>query len=195
LITASFQNGVYPDASYAGTEDTRVRNGASANSNYGTTATLQLGYDGTDVKRGMFKFDTSSIPPGAVITNAYLTLYCTYIVDAGLTLTAHKAITSSWVETEATWNIYSTGNSWAAAGGDFEASAASDSVAITATSAYYTWKLNASLVQGWLDTPAQNYGIFLTSGNEAMMTGATFSSSENTTFAYRPRLTVYYTAP
>jgi hypothetical protein len=102
--------------------------------------------------------------------------------------------TTGWVETQATWNVYSTGNLWTAAGGDFNAAAISDSVNINAVG-YHTFRINASVVQKWIDDETSNKGIMMKITDESVIGDLLIAVSENTTGSFRPRLTVYYTAP
>ena len=71
------------------------------------------------VTRGLIQFDLSSIPAGSTIDSA--TLYLT-LREAGSfrasnnrTMRAYRLL-QNWVEAQATWNIYSTGNNWGTAG-------------------------------------------------------------------------------
>lgn len=77
----------------------------------------RLGPD--DFRRALLKFDVSSIPAGAIIGAATLTLFGDYsAVGADYdprTFYCYRC-TRAWVEGQATWIIYSTGNDWATAG-------------------------------------------------------------------------------
>jgi len=72
--------------------------------------------------RPLLRFDFSAL--GAEeITNATLSLidYTRNGDPAGRTYDACEVTQSGWVATQATWNVYSTGNAWSTAGGDFTA--------------------------------------------------------------------------
>lgn len=71
--------------------------------------------------RYVLTFDLSSLPVGATVTAASLKLYAEGGVGPiNITFRVHK-ITQAWIESEVTWNSYSTGNLWTAPGGDFGA--------------------------------------------------------------------------
>jgi len=67
---------------------------------------------GSDGRTICLKFDLSSVPSGATITEALLTLesfQANYLGAVAIRVALSKI---AFVELEATWNIYSTGNSW-----------------------------------------------------------------------------------
>ena len=110
-----------------GSGDSTIRKFYAGN-NYGSYENLYVGIPSTafmnEVNRICLSFDFSSLPGGAEIYSAYLNLYA-YDSDAALVgdvLNAYRLTQTAWVESEVTWNIYSTGNSWATAGGDYTGS-------------------------------------------------------------------------
>ena len=98
--------------------DTFLYSGA-ATTNYGTNPEIfvgELNSAADDYRCGLIKFDLSSIPASAHIMSATLSLwtsgdYC----DTAHTLQLYRSL-RAWVESQATWNIYSTGNNWGTAG-------------------------------------------------------------------------------
>lgn len=69
--------------------------------------------------RLLLKFDISSIPAGAVITSATLSLWYGTLFGSNATGTIEVyRVKRAWVENQATWNIWSTGNNWSTAGCD-----------------------------------------------------------------------------
>jgi hypothetical protein len=103
-------------------------NSESPTTNYGSlTYIQQYDRDGRNT-RPVLSFDLSSIPAGAVIQTAKLSLYYYYyfsgagageINPTGKTIWLNKLTRNDWHETQSTWNIYKTGNNWTSAGGDF----------------------------------------------------------------------------
>jgi endonuclease/exonuclease/phosphatase family metal-dependent hydrolase len=97
-----------------------LRGGTYANTNFSTTMeTRASSTDLTYERRVMLKFDTqNTIPLGQSVSSAILTVTVKQ-ADAGLTrhLAAYQ-VTSSWAETETTWKVRRTSESWLTAGGD-----------------------------------------------------------------------------
>ena len=87
--------------------------------NAGSTAAFWVGESSVwaQIYRGLIKFDLSSLPAGAEITSCVLSLYC--YADQSTNARTYRVYRQkrAWVEGQATWNIYSTGNSWQTAGG------------------------------------------------------------------------------
>ena len=132
-------------------EDTRLIE-AAATTNYGSEEKLSVSsYTGSG-HRTVMRFDISAIPGGSSISDAQLYLYfhAKYNTDA-MEITSHACSQDAWVEMEATWNIYSTGNNWGTAGGDF-AEAYSDLETLTNSYDWYSWDvtsiISADLVSG-----------------------------------------------
>jgi hypothetical protein len=98
--------------------DTRILS-SSPTSNYGPQTLLAVGEpnDASGIYRTLIEFDLTSIPSSPSISAGTLSLY--QITDRSSnarTFRVYRQI-RAWVESEATWNIYSTGNSWSSAGG------------------------------------------------------------------------------
>jgi endonuclease/exonuclease/phosphatase family metal-dependent hydrolase len=96
-----------------------LRAGAYANTNYPTVLTTRAADTANNHRRGLLKFDTqNTIPAGSVVTSALLTV----TVKSG-GATAARAIgvyqvTTSWAETETTWNRRRTSAEWMTDGAD-----------------------------------------------------------------------------
>lgn len=92
---------------------------SSPTTNYLNTSSGSAGYlhgNETRVSRPLLRFDFSAIPAGATISAAKLYLRVVRIANnLGGTL-AYVNILRDFVADEATWNEYSTGNSWTAGG-------------------------------------------------------------------------------
>lgn len=63
----------------------------------------------------LFRPDLSGIPGGSTITDAFWTINVVSGAAGALDL-APKKILRAWIETEATWNAWSSGNNWTTAG-------------------------------------------------------------------------------
>lgn len=88
----------------------------SPTTNYNTDATLAIGDVGAVLNRTLIKFDLSTIPAYASIISATLSLWTQSDNSANARDVKVYRILRNWVEAQATWNIYSTGNSWGTVG-------------------------------------------------------------------------------
>lgn len=170
----------------------------SATTNYGTNVTLFVGDTGGARYRTLIKFaglSDGTIPPGAVISAATLSLYC-YGKNSGATRNLRVYRTKrAWVETQATWNIYSTGNIWATAGGfgadDCEQTdiGLREFVAAETLNEYKNWTLAPSAVQEMYSGVFTDNGFFIKADTESN-DRYSFYSSDNA--ANKPKLTITY---
>jgi len=170
--------------------------------NYGSEATLEIGnIDGVggQYARSLIKFDLSAIDDLDTVTSATLTLTLAY---AGSSFASNNRafgvyrVKRAWVENQATWNVYSTGNNWGTGGcenttTDREADPIGTSATWTTadgvgtsrdTSLSGASKAALDLGNGWLLQMATENGDYYL-----------FASSDHGTAAYRPKLVVVYT--
>lgn len=188
-------------------------------SNFGKQNALPLGTikNGAQPGRLLLRFDLSSVPTNAVVTN--VTLRITVVKQASTspkaeTVEAHRLL-KAWGEGvkngqlgatatvgEATWLDRLKGQAaWGVAGGqggtDFVL-AASTSTTLNGL-ASYTFNSTATAaadVQSWLQDPASNFGWMLLSANESVLASAKrVASREDTTVSRQPLLTVGYSVP
>lgn len=178
--------------------DTRIVD-TDANGNYGTADKVVIGkYSTTSTSRALIKFDLSSIPSSATIISATLSFYVKADnATASDTISVYRT-KRNWVETQATWNIYSTGNNWGTAGGlgadDYDSTvwgtvavSASESVdaekAISLSISEFTKSINGTYSNyGWIVKTAEG-------GNSQY----DYHSSSGLTAGTRPKLVVEYT--
>lgn len=100
---------------------TTLRGGAYANTNQGDDLETKTSPDMSVTRRGLLKFDTTTIPLGTAIASAKLTVT---VQSGGATVSRHIAAyqgTDSWTETQATWNSRRTSQAWNTTGGDLGA--------------------------------------------------------------------------
>lgn len=154
--------------------------------------------------RAMFRFDLSSLPAGALVTNAEVLLYVSRRpdpdqhggpVDSNFSLyrmfvswgqgTGGNATGSTAAAGDATWNERHYGStSWASPGALIGVDYAGTASATTAVSGVggYVWRTSAALVddvRAWLNTPESNFGFILVSNEEASVgSGRRFGSTE-----------------
>ena len=168
---------------------------------------------GSLLRRGALRFDLSAIPAGSTITSVSLRMNCSAV---GLTTQypiSLKRFTKSWGEgpsvafggggapsepNDVTWlhRFYGSTQLWTNPGGDF-------ATTISATKnvgpmGVYVWASTALLVadvQGWLNTPTNNFG-WCVLGNETVdQSVKRFDSHEASVATVRPQLTVIFTPP
>lgn len=147
--------------------------------------------------RTLIKFDLSTLPANSIISSAIFSWYVTN--DFATNARTHRLyrVKRAWLETQATWNIWTTGNNWSTAGAfhvdDCEQTEVA-SRAFTATETLnqfkdfpftgLTTKSQLDLGNGWLikaDTEV----------NDAYAGAA----SGDTTASERPKFVVVYTLP
>jgi endonuclease/exonuclease/phosphatase family metal-dependent hydrolase len=105
-----------PDVVYA-----TLRAGAYADTNLPTVLTTRAAdTSANNHRRALLKFDTQHrIPAGSSVTSALLTVTVKSggATDTTRTLAAYQ-VSTSWAETETTWNRRRTTSQWSSAGGD-----------------------------------------------------------------------------
>jgi hypothetical protein len=186
-VTVSFQNGVN---GYNGTRDTKLLSD-SPSRNYGSDTTLEA--DGSPHRSTLLYWDLISIPPQSIIQSVDITVNVSNKSEDSYEFYELK---HPWIEGEATWNEFSSGQSWHVAGADdFEDRGPAVLGAIADTSeGLSTISLDSTgiaVVESWVNNPASNHGFIIldyTSTNDGLI----FSSRENRTISKRPKLTVTY---
>jgi hypothetical protein len=101
---------------------------------------------------------------------------------------------------DATWNARMfSGTLWSTAGGDFSATASASLSVGNTINTSFTWASTPTLVadvQGWLDSPATNFGWELINTDEiSARTFRAFYTREASTAAFRPQLQITYAVP
>jgi predicted phosphodiesterase len=192
-VTVSFQDGVAPSASYAGTSDTSLKQ-AAPTTNYASQTTLYCdGDDGSGVDlTTLIQWGLTGIPAGSLVQSASITLR----ISNGTANTYDVyGMLRPWSESQASWQNATTSTTWASAG----ALAATDRGAvvgtITGSSGSKTVTLNSagiSLVQSWVDG-GTNAGISIASASNT--DSLLFRASEYGTASQRPKLTITYLPP
>jgi len=141
------------------------------------------------------------IPTSAVVQSAILSIYVSADYSgATRTLRAYRTL-RAWVEAQATWNIYSTGNNWGTAGcsnttTDREATDIGNvSVIDTLTAGTEVQiSLTPAKVQEWISGTLTNNGLLLKVDTESG-DAYRYHSHEGATSNLRPKLVVTYTVP
>ena len=172
------------------------------------------------IRRGLVRFDLASLPAGAIITDASLTLQITRTVAGNQVVDLHNVL-ASWGEglsnggfggagvgatlDDATWaHRFSDGTGvpaplggtlWTNLGGDYDSSIlASRVVGGVGT---YTWTsagLTAAAIN-WQADPASNFGLVVIGNEETNRTVKEFATRENGEPTWRPTLTLSFIVP
>jgi hypothetical protein len=187
--TATFQDGV---AGYSGTRDTVLR-GDKVTKNYGDERKASI--DGKPDHATIISWDVSSIPQSSIVQSVQIALHVTNKSKESFEV---YALTRSWDEGQATWNVASAGNNWSSAGaqgaGDFTGVPIG---VLTATKkGVATITLNAAgvaMVQSWVNNPSDNFGIVIQ--NYVNTDGMDVATREAKKVEQRPKLSITYAAP
>ena len=189
------------------TADTWMRQG-NPTYNYGGATTISQSPNTSARHNSLYLWDLSSISSSATVTSASLTFHVTETSEYDFSLFNMKR---TWTEgsnngtagSGASWNYYGAGTgNWGSSGAmnttsDRYNTDLWDATASTfGTSGSVTIPLNAAgiaAVQGWVTTPASNYGLTI----QYMGSGTTsdywiVASSEATTASQRPTLNITY---
>lgn len=147
--------------------------------NFGTETTMRI----SDVNRSLLKFDVSSIPSGATVTNAELVLCFSSILSlaAGRTHELNRA-TSSWAEGSVTWSNQ-PGSTGPAVTWTVPLVTGCTSLDVTAAA------------QAWVDGSFTNDGWWITDQNESsasILSEVQYATSEDAVLGRRPTLNVTY---
>ena len=200
------------------TKDTSIFDGTTfANNSAGAQTRIYVGSNNNSPfppRRGLLEFDLTSIPAGAFITGASLTL----TLDSGgntssPTIAVHR-VNTEWGEGsvstgggngaaanagDATWNSSQhTISTWTTPGGDYNATAsATQTVAGNTQFSTFTWdsSTNPALladVQAWFLDAASNHGWELINSLEGNNQSVKGFFSREATAANRPSLSITY---
>jgi DNA/RNA endonuclease YhcR with UshA esterase domain len=168
------------------------------------------------VRRGLIKFDVSTIPSNATITNVKLTLQCIKTSSGTKTVTLHKA-NADWGEgasnegpgtgsnqgngaaamtNDATWvhTFFNTSN-WTTMGGDFDATSSASTSVNNLGSYDWTGGTLVADVQAWVSGSVTNNGWLVKGAEGSGKSTKHFATKEFGTTSQRPVLEITYTMP
>lgn len=178
----------------------------NTSTNFGTNNDFYFGeYDaGTQTARPLLKNDfatdfSTELGQGYIqVNSAVLTLNSLGDLSSNNRTGRVYRVLRNWVENQATWNNYSTGNAWGTAG----AAAASDRETTDIGSATFnssnpsgtdnTITLTASAIEEMINGTFTNYGYLLKMDSE-IDDMQRFSSKDHATSGDRPFITIDYT--
>jgi len=190
----ALQQGVY---GYEGCEDTGISQ-SSPDRNYEGNENFLV--RSQDTKAGLIRFDLTTIPdaflipPGAIVTGAWLDLY-TLWGESGRTLDAGLyEVLRQWNPAQATWNMATSRDFWEAPGCNDPYFDRNETVSSRASirhgSTWYTFDITP-LVHKWLADPSTNHGVILKDLTSSSVEYS-FASAEQGYQAWRPKLRIRY---
>jgi hypothetical protein len=155
-----------------------------ASGNHGSEAELFVGVSGstTTTFRSFIEIPTTSIPSGAGVSTAYLSLYCNAaLTTAAYSISAYQ-VTDDWSDTSVTWNNQPNASTTVLA-----------SASVGSSGSWYNWEALESIVARWAQGDTGNYGLRL-SGNEstALNSRKQFVSADSTS-TNKPQVVLSYT--
>jgi hypothetical protein len=183
---------------FSGTDDVELRQDDPTN-NFGALNTLEANIYTVGAQRdSLIKFTgLSNITGPVTVTAATLKLHVYEVGGTGtITVNIYRCV-RAWIEAQATWNVYTTGNSWGTAGCLSDVtdriSPASATIGLAETIQYYTSGDLSADVQGWINGSFTNNGWLLArsdAGGDSRYRSV--AASEYVTTTLRPYLTVTY---
>lgn len=178
---------------YAGVDETWI-NFYDPNLNFGSdTKLLVLG--GSENAKALVRFDLSSIPAGAVISSATLSLYNhSHQADINGGTVSVNPVSKPWAENQATWNVSSSGVNWATPGMQAGVDYATDlDTTITVDTAINVWRNFdvTAMVRRWASGAAGNNGFVIRSAARGVKPHF-YSSDYLSEPTLRPKLVVKF---
>jgi uncharacterized protein YraI len=196
IDTVAFQRSVAPSPSYGAVASTSLRQDAPT-TNYRDADCQVDGADPNDKDTdnvALLWWNVQAIPPGAVVTDAWLTLHVT-----SETIDRYEiyGVQREWREGEATWQQSSNGDSWQEAGArgasDRRPSAYLSLPTLGVGSQLISIKDALPLIQSWVNYPDDNYGIAI--ADSGATDGLDFSCNSDSTPQLRPKLIIEFRWP
>lgn len=190
VATYSASNGVN---GYTGMEDTKIKDDAPTTA-FGADPNMEV--DGDPDYGTLMRWDLSDIPPGAIITDASLSLQITNLSGDAYPL---YAMTRDWDEATATWEEAAAGIPWHAPGASGADDHATDILGeirptLSGRRTLIFTEAGVAAFQQWADDPSTNFGLIAQNYTTAA-DGVDFFSSDNADVSSRPILTVSYVEP
>lgn len=162
----------------------------SPNNNYDTDNKFEIGKKPNKVRRGFYQFDLSSLPAGAIISDATFSIRREGGDGATLSLSVHR-VTQPWTEGGLTWNNRQSLTPWGTPGGDFNPTAWASTLA-DGTKTYKDFGV-ASLVQAWANGTYPNYGLMVKQSDEtALDKRHNYDTREQGDVNRKPKLVITY---
>ncbi|MES2560103.1 MAG: DNRLRE domain-containing protein [Bacteroidota bacterium] len=177
--------------------DAYIESGSNASINYSSydnyAAIAWTRSSNPFVSRGLLKFDLTSIPSNAIITNAKLSLHCNTTSDqtqlhsslSGSNGCYLERITGLWGESTVNWNNQPATTTL---------NRVSLAQSTSSTQDYIDINVD-NIVQDMILNPATSFGFMLKLGTESYYRSMQFGSSDHAILSKRPKLEITYILP
>jgi gliding motility-associated-like protein len=185
----------------------------NSSTGWGSSSNLTLyggGGTSTNIHYSLLKFGLTPISTSSTVNSATLSL--TASVTSTFSVTAQNSFNPAtaysllrdWNESQVTGQVYSTGNAWAStsltSGTDYSSSNSGTFTVANGTLSSGTVITSTditSMVQSWVTTPTNNYGVVIIPTTTTTAVGVTpkFHSRESGTTASVPWIKINYTPP
>lgn len=183
-------------------KDTLLNQGAPT-TNYGSNNVLAVesacgaGCAGNYNERTIIDFSLTSLPTGAIITSSTLSLYYENSAGSpsGRTVWVYPIIGAgvNWVQAQATWNVYSTGNNWGTAGGDYSTTNGASTTVPSSTNVWMNWTVTSLVSSFWSNGTTTHFLLKDgTEGNNPAKQELFWSSDYAVDTTKRPKLVINY---
>ena len=179
-------------------KDNYSYNGASPKNNYGTLTYMYLTAYASYDRRAFVAFLLSSLPAGATITSATLSLYY-FGFDAGnptgRQADVFKITRNDWVEIEQNWEEYKTGSDWTTEGGDYVTSspAGANTTFPASAGAWMDWDIKAIVEDAVTNSLNVNLIVKMNVEGGTDYEPKFYSREYSDNTALRPKLVIEYT--
>jgi len=184
LLTSATQSTITLQPGAEGIDSTMQT--ALPDTNYGILTMALVGNTVSSIVRTYIKFDLSTVPADARITDADLRLYQYDTFGSDNFTIGLYNVTGDWDESTITWNLQPTSSTDAEITNNITAGATT----------WKSWDID-TLVQSWLDGTITNYGMMLKDTEETSVSTVTYfyTSDYITDTTKRPKLEIDYYIP
>lgn len=209
-IPVTLDIGTRAEVTLTPVKDNTLYEDATGSVSNGAGEYIVVGKYSTSKRRGLVKFDLSSIPSTATVGEASLevdVLGSVHAVEISLfnaekewgegtsNAAGNETVGATRTKYDATWtySTYSTA-SWDTAGGDYNFDRPV-ATRVVGAAGVYTWESASPLVasvQDWVTDPGSNYGWVLASNEKTALTNKQILSRQNGDPARQPKLHVSY---
>jgi hypothetical protein len=156
----------------------------------------------TDDRRILLRIDVSALPVGTQVVDATMHLWTgTSTNDLSTQTFSFYPLLEAWdegnqdgVDGAASWNERKAGTAWTVAGAGVgsRSEAVAGSFTPTALDTEYAVALDPSVVSGWIEDAASNFGLVVVAAGQD---GGCFDTTENAIAGKHPTLVVTWVAP
>lgn len=172
---------------------------SGATSNYGTETYVNVGWNSSTERHGLLKFANMPSVPNVSNVSATMILFYESQSTAASMSTCVAQLLQNWVESEVTFNVYSTGNSWDTAGAnnattDYDGTTKNIFTWASASNIVINDATLATWVEGWIEGTSSNYGVQFFRNGSTTTDYKGFQSDDNATAGLRPYLAITYTS-